>query len=61
MSANLMCTRCKVNARMFAGRAGTGCLCDDCEDAVKGMTQEELAADWAAHQKPKADAKDGNA
>lgn len=46
----LMCARCKRNVR---ASQGTGCLCDKCEDAIYEMTQEELDADWEAHQGPR--------
>jgi hypothetical protein len=26
-----------------------GCLCDDCEDAIEGMTQEQLDEDYRNH------------
>lgn len=42
----LMCARCKVNVR---AHQWTGCLCTDCEDAIEGMTQAQLDADWEAH------------
>ena len=46
MSGLLMCARCRVKPR---ASQVTGALCDDCEEAIDGMTQRELDADWAAH------------
>lgn len=42
----LMCARCLVNVR---AHQWTGCLCEQCEDAIEGMTQTELDADFEAH------------
>jgi hypothetical protein len=28
----------------------TGCLCEPCEDAIEGMTQAELDADYEKHR-----------
>lgn len=39
------CARCKVNPRVHSQ---TGCLCQPCEDAIEGMTQEQLDADYRA-------------
>lgn len=42
-----MCARCQVNRR---ANAMTGCLCVDCENAIDGMTQAELDADYEKHR-----------
>lgn len=47
MSGLLMCARCKVKPR---ASQMTGALCDDCDDAIDGMTQKQLDADYQKHQ-----------
>lgn len=41
-----LCARCRVNPRVHRQ---TGCLCQPCEDAIEGMTQEQLDEDYRAH------------
>jgi hypothetical protein len=40
------CARCRVRPPLHPY---TGCLCGECEDAIEGMTQAELDADYEAH------------
>ncbi len=40
------CARCRQRPRVHRQ---TGCLCQPCEDAIEGMTQEELDDDYQAH------------
>lgn len=46
MTELLMCARCRERVRLSQHM---GCLCGECEEAVEGMTQAELDADYAAH------------
>lgn len=46
MSGLLMCARCRIKPR---ASQMTGALCDDCEEAIDGMSQRELDADYAVH------------
>lgn len=41
-----MCARCRLRPRLSQM---TGCLCEECEDEISGMTQSELDADYEAH------------
>lgn len=40
------CARCKQRPR---AHPYLGCLCEQCEADIDGMTQSDLDADWAAH------------
>lgn len=42
----MMCARCRLQPRLSQM---TGCLCEECEDEISGMTQSELDADYEAH------------
>jgi hypothetical protein len=44
--ALLMCARCKINVR---AHQHMGCLCEQCDAAIAGMTQRQLNADYAHH------------
>lgn len=46
-SGAAMCARCKVKPR---AHSQMGCLCDDCEDVIDGMTQAELDEDYRVHE-----------
>lgn len=41
------CARCRQRPRLHAY---LGCLCLECEEAIEGMSQAELDADYEAHQ-----------
>jgi hypothetical protein len=43
------CARCRERPPMHPF---TGCLCEPCEDAIEGMTQAELDADYESHAPP---------
>jgi hypothetical protein len=45
MTDDELCPRCHINpaAKM------TGILCAECEEAIDGMTQAEVDADYKAH------------
>ncbi len=45
-TAAAMCARCKVKPR---AHSQMGCLCEDCEDAIDGMTEADLDEDYRAH------------
>lgn len=41
------CARCRQRQPMHPFM---GCLCEPCEDAIEGMTQAELDADYETHR-----------
>lgn len=43
------CARCRQRP---PAHPYLGCLCNECEDEIEGMTQAELDADYEAHQNP---------
>jgi hypothetical protein len=46
---NDLCARCRQRPQLHSH---LGCLCSECEDAIEGMTQAELDADYKAHKLP---------
>jgi hypothetical protein len=45
-SDRALCARCEKRPR---AHPMMGCLCERCEDAIEGMTQEELDEDYRQH------------